>query len=109
MKTHSFGIAVATLFLTMSPLPGRADDTSTAPTSAPAQATQAPESVPRPAIVPRAAEPAAPQASTEPAQRATPRRYVNRYHRRYANWQPLPVYWRSEEHTSELQSRQYLV
>jgi hypothetical protein len=93
MKTHSIGIAVATLFLTISTLPSRADDTSTAPASAPAQAAQPPESVPRPAIVPKTAEPAAPQASIEPAPRATPRRYANRHHRRYADWQPFPVYW----------------
>ncbi|MEH2491860.1 hypothetical protein [Bradyrhizobium sp. AZCC 2230] len=97
MKTQAFGIAVATLFLTVSTLPSRADDTSTAPSSAPAaapaQAAQPPESVPRPAIVPKTAEPVAPQATTEPAPRAPPRRYVHRHHRRYAYWQPFPVYW----------------
>jgi hypothetical protein len=95
MKTHTFGIAVASLFLTMSTLPGRADDTATAPGSAPAatQPAQPPESVPRPAIVPKTAEPVAPQASTEPAPRTAPRRYVQRHHRRYAYWRPFPVYW----------------
>ncbi|MDN3274127.1 hypothetical protein QWJ07_07730 [Frankia sp. RB7] len=93
MKTHVFGIAVATLFLTMSVLPGWAEDKSTTPTAAPAQATPPPESVPRPAIVPKTAEPVAPQASTEPEPRATPRRYVHRQQRRYAYWQPFPVYW----------------
>ncbi|MFT4115778.1 hypothetical protein [Bradyrhizobium sp.] len=99
MKMHALGIAAATLFLTASALPARADDTPAATTAAPAEPAQAtqpaqpPTSVPRPAIVPKSAEPAAPQASSEPAPRTAPKRTAQRHHRRYAYWQPFPVYW----------------
>jgi len=60
----------------------------------------APASVPRPSIAPKAAEPAvapnsaaqaSPPAAAEPAPRRH-RRYARHHYRRYAYWEPFPVY-----------------
>jgi hypothetical protein len=92
MKTHFAGLAVAALLVVAPALPGHAEDAKPA---APAATSTAPPpaSVPRPSIVPKSAEPSSPQADAEPA--ATPRRhrhYAHRYYRRYAYWEPFPVY-----------------
>jgi hypothetical protein len=75
-------------------LPACAEDA--APVASPAEpvASQAEPavSVPRPSLVPKAAEPAQPAASTDPSPRRS--RYAARRHgRRYAAWEPFPVYW----------------
>jgi hypothetical protein len=96
MKTRSLGIAFAAL-LAFAPVRGSAQDaaTSAAPAngSAPAAAPgDPPKNVPRPSIVPRTAEPAAAPAATD----ATPRKkrgYARQHYRRYAYWEPFPMYW----------------
>jgi len=108
MKMQFRGIAVATLLTMGSTLAVHAEDAA-APkdTAAPAVTqTEAPASVPRPSIVPKtaeptntthpsvaskSAEPAAAPDTTEPAPRRH-RRYAYRHYRRYAYWEPFPVY-----------------
>jgi hypothetical protein len=98
MRTRSLGFAFAAL-LAFGQMPsGRAEDAAApkaAPTPAPAPSatsTEAPASVPRPSIVPKTAEPATPPVAAEPAPRRH-RRYARHHSRRYATWQPFPVYW----------------
>jgi hypothetical protein len=97
MKTRSLGIAFAAL-LAFAPVRGNAEDTTNA--AAPANAatpaagpSDRPPSVPRPTIVPKISENA-----TAPATETTsrkPRRYARKHLRRYAYWEPFPVYWPS--------------
>jgi hypothetical protein len=94
MKTQIAGIAIAALLSIGSSLPGYAED-AVAPkdTAAPAATqTEAPTSVPRPSIAPKTAEPASPPAAAEPAPRRH-RRYARHHYRRYAYWEPFPIYW----------------
>src|ERR1700733_854238 len=101
MKAHLTGLAIATLLVAGTTLPGLAQDAAKQQTPAPAAETATPppastETVPRPSIAPKAAEPAAPAAdNSEPAPRR--RHYAHRYHRygyyRTAYWEPFPVYW----------------
>ena len=113
MKTHFTSLAVATLLVVGFILPGYAEDAAApkvpaapATTQAPAAAqTEAPPaSVPRPSLAPKTAEPASPPAGAEPAPRH--RRYAHRHYRRYAYWEPFPIYWphfyRSRVHWSRI-------
>jgi hypothetical protein len=108
MKTLLTGAAIAALLVFGSTLPGFAEEppapqtpaaqapaTATPPT---AQTEAPPSTMPRPAIVPKAAEaaPPAPAANAEPA--PPHRRYAHYRHRRYgyyrtAYWEPFPIYW----------------
>ena len=96
MKTRSLGIAFAAL-LAFAPVRGSAQDAASPAAPAKASAPAAgqsdpPPSVPRPSILPKTAEPAAAPAATD----ATPRnklRYARHHYRRYAYWEPFPVYW----------------
>ena len=97
MKTRSLGIAFAAL-LACAPVRGFAEEAASP--SAPANASSPsakegdrPASVPRPSIVPNTVEGAAP-ATTETTARK-PRRYARKHYRRYAYWEPFPVYWPS--------------
>jgi hypothetical protein len=93
MKPPFAGLAVAALLVIAPALPGHAED-ATMP-AAPATANQTeppPASVPRPSLAPKTAEPApAPEAaeSTPPRHR----RYALRHWRRYAYWEPFPIFW----------------
>ena len=94
MKTRSLGIAFAAL-LAFAPVRGSAQDaaTSAAPANSatPAAApSDPPTSVPRPSIAPKTAEPA-----TTDAMPRKKRRYARQHYRRYAYWEPFPVYWPS--------------
>ncbi|WP_426440829.1 hypothetical protein [Bradyrhizobium genosp. P] len=99
MRKQLTGIAIAAL-LTISSSLARADDAPVAKdAAAPAAAAAAPAqgetpaSVPRPSIVPKAAEEASPQpAAAEPVPRRH-RRYAHRHYRRYAYWEPFPIFW----------------
>jgi hypothetical protein len=94
MKTRSLGIAFAAL-LAFAPVRGNAGQTANAagPANAatPADPGDRPASAMRPSIVPKASE-AAPAAEITPRK---PRRYAKKNLRRYAYWEPFPVYWPS--------------
>jgi hypothetical protein len=97
MKTRSLGIAFAAL-LAFAPVRGSAGESPNTAASANA-ATPAsdsgdrPASAPRPSIVPKAGEAAsAPATETTPRK---PRRFAKKHLRRYAYWEPFPVYWPS--------------
>jgi hypothetical protein len=98
MRKHFTGVAIAALFTFAATLPGRTEDAKTPPAAAPAQAAPAatqgepPVSVPRPSIAPKTAEPASAPAAADAAPRRH-RRYAYRHYRRYAYWEPFPVYW----------------
>ena len=101
MKTHFTGLAVVALLVIAPTVPGHAQDAAaskapagTTTTQAPAatQTEAPPPSVPRPSLAPKPAEPVSPPATAEPAPRPH-RRYARRHHRRYAYWEPFPVYW----------------
>jgi hypothetical protein len=96
MKTQFAGLAVVALLSVGPPLPGHAEETTAAPTTTQTPAappTEAPPpSVPRPSLAPKAAEPASPAAAAEFATRHH-RRYAQHHWRRYAYWEPFPVYW----------------
>jgi hypothetical protein len=87
MRARSLGLAFAALLVLGRPVPGHAQDAA----SKPAAPTDAPASVARPAIAPKTAEPA--PATTEEAKPRRHQRYARHHHRRYARWQPFPVYW----------------
>jgi hypothetical protein len=97
MKAALTGLAIATLLVAGSALPGLAQDAAQQPAAAqtPPPPPASTETVPRPSIVPKAAEPAAPAADNEPAPRH--RHYAHHYRRygyyRTAYWEPFPVYW----------------
>ena len=108
MKSHFTGLAFAALLVAASALPGYAEDAA-APTAAPAapaagQTEAPPASVPRPSLAPKTAEPASTPVAAEPAPRQ--RRYAHRHWRRYAYWEPFPIYWphfyRSRIHWSRI-------
>src|SRR4029450_4602899 len=108
MRARSLGLAFAALLVLGRPVPGHAQDaaskpaatpsTARTPTAAPGDAPanaptpaprDAPANAPRPPIAPRTAEPA----TTEVAKLRRHRRHARHHHRRYAHWQPFPVYW----------------
>ena len=93
MKKKIIGMAAAAMLSIGAPLPAYAEDVarpvdSVAPS---VPATEAPAAVPRPSIAPKAAEPALPHATAEPAPRRH-RRYARHHYRRYAHWEPFPIY-----------------
>ena len=97
MKTRSLGIAFAAL-LAFAPVRGSAAEEA-ANTRAPANAAtpasgpnDRPTSVPRPSIVPKTTESAPAPVASETTVRK-PRRYARKHYRRYAYWEPFPVYW----------------
>jgi hypothetical protein len=104
MKTCFMGFAVAALLVAAPTFPGHAEDAAPMPapaassaTTPPATPSEPPVSVPRPSILPKAAEPSKPVTTDKPAATddSTPRRH-HRYARRrwhYAYWQPFPIYW----------------
>jgi len=94
MRARSLGLAFAAILLLGRTVPGHAENAASKPAATPAAArtpapTEAPASVPRPSIAPKTAEPAA------AAEEARPRRQrrTARHYRRYASWQPFPIYW----------------
>ena len=95
MKTHFTGLAVAALLAIGATLPGYAED-AVAPAAPAAPATTQAEaptpSVPRPSLAPKTAEPGSPPADVQPTPRPH-RRYAHRHGRRYAYWEPFPIYW----------------
>jgi hypothetical protein len=97
MKTRSLGIAFAAL-LACAPVRGFAQDAASpaAPANAASPApgpNDRPASVPRPSIVPKTVEGAAPVETETTARK--PRRHARKHYRRYAYWEPFPVYWPS--------------
>jgi hypothetical protein len=97
MKTRSLGIAFAAL-LACAPVRGHAEDgaSSTAPANAASPAKSPggrPVDVPRPSILPKTVEGAAPAATDATPRKA--RRYARKNNRRYAYWEPFPIYWPS--------------
>jgi hypothetical protein len=98
MKSHFTGLAIAALLVVGPILPGHAEDAprdSVAPAATQAEAP--PPSVPRPSLVPKAAEPASAETTAEPAP-SSQRRYAHRHTPRWgtyrtAYWEPFPIYW----------------
>ena len=97
MKTRSLGIAFAAL-LAFAPVRGNAAEEG-ANTAAPANAAtpasgpnDRPTNVPRPSILPKTTETTPAPAASETTARK-PRRYARKHYRRYAYWEPFPVYW----------------
>ena len=93
MKTRSLGIAFAAL-LACAPVRGHAQDGAAAPANATSPAARPgdrPADVPRPSIMPKTVEGTAP-AQTEATPRKS-RRYARKNNRRYAYWEPFPMYW----------------
>jgi hypothetical protein len=98
MKSHLTGVALAALLAIGATLPGHAEDAAKpADTTAPAAAAPAtskadtPASVARPSIAPKNAEPASQPSATE-AEPRRHRRYARHHYRRYAYWEPFPIY-----------------
>jgi hypothetical protein len=92
MKKHFTGIAIAAALTIASSLAAHAEDAVAPKDTAPAATTNAaPASVPRPSIAPKSTESATTD-TAEPAPRRH-RRYVRQHYRRYAYWEPFPVYW----------------
>jgi hypothetical protein len=97
MKSHLAGFAIAVLLVVGSISPGLAEETATPASPAPTQAEAPPPSVPRPSLVPKAAEPVSPSAATETIQPTRPRfahrryRHWGIYHTAY--WEAFPIYW----------------
>jgi hypothetical protein len=106
MRARYLAISTAALMaMAATEFSARADDTAPTTPAAPATTTATPSAatdappvnVPRPSIVPKSAdkgtEPTTPQTSEDTTPR--PRRhYVRRHHwRRYAYWEPFPIYW----------------
>jgi hypothetical protein len=101
MTTAFKSFAAAAVLLAASQLPVHAEDAPAA-TTAPAatqgtnQGTAAPADnskpalVPRPSIAPKTTE-AAPEAAGDASQRR--HRRTARHYRRYANWEPFPIYF----------------
>ena len=88
MRARSIGLAFAALLVLGRTVPGHAQD-ATPKSSAPAAApVEAPASVARPSIAPQTAEPA-PTTAEKPRRH---RRHARHHYRRYAHWQPFPIY-----------------
>ncbi len=100
MKRQYSAAVAAAFLLTASSLAVRAEDAGPAPAAPAATPTEsAPASVARPSIVPKGDETSArpdtsakPQADAEPAPRRH-RRYAHRHYRRYAYWEPFPIFF----------------
>ena len=96
MKPRSLGIAFAAL-LAFAPVRGNAGQAANPAAANPATPAADPGgrpiSVARPSIVPNTGE-AAPAPASETTPRK-PRRYAKKQLRRYAFWEPFPVYWPS--------------
>jgi hypothetical protein len=97
MKTRSLGIAFAAL-LALAPVRGNAEEAATP--SSPANAAKPANGtnsrlagIQGPSIPPRAGE-AMPSRSDETLSRK-PRRAAKKQSRRYAYWEPFPLYWPS--------------
>jgi hypothetical protein len=89
MRARSIGLAFAALLVLGRAVPGYAQDAAPNSTATPSAApTEAPANAPRPAIVPKTAEPA-PAAVEKPRRH---RRHARHHYRRYAYWQPFPIY-----------------
>jgi hypothetical protein len=87
------GFAAAAVLVAAFSLPAHAEDAPAAQTpvqAVPSEAKPAPDVVPRPALVPKATD-ATPDTASEPARRH--RRYARHYYRRYAYWEPFPIYF----------------
>lgn len=97
MKTRSLGIAFAAL-LACAPVRGFAEDAASP--AAPANTATAgagpsdhPASAPRSSIAPKTTEAASVPTTTEASHK--PRRHARKHYRRYAYWEPFPIYWPS--------------
>ena len=90
MKSQFTGLALAALLVVGASLPGHAEDAAR-PAEPAATKAEAPVNVPRPSLAPKTAEPASPPATAEAAPRRV-RRYARHHDRRYAYWEPFPVY-----------------
>jgi hypothetical protein len=106
MKSHFTGLAVAAMLVIAPALPGHAEDAAAPAAPATSNQTAAPPpSVPRPSLAPQAAEPASAPSAAEPTQ-PRHRRYAHRHWRRYAYWEPFPIFWphfyRSRIHWSRI-------
>jgi hypothetical protein len=91
MKSHITGLAFAALLVIGPALPGHAEDAAPAAPATTNQTDAPPASVPRPSLGPKTAEPAPAPEAAEP----TPprhRRYAHRHWRRYAYWEPFPIF-----------------
>jgi hypothetical protein len=97
MKSRLAGFALAALLVAGPVLPGHAEDTTPPAGPATTQNETPPPSVPRPSIVPKAAEPAPPAAAALPMQPQQPRIAHRRYRHwgiyRTAYWGPFPIFW----------------
>ncbi|THD62334.1 MAG: hypothetical protein E7813_20625 [Bradyrhizobium sp.] len=93
MKSYFAGVAIAALLVGGLALPGYAED-AVKPAPAAPQTEAPPPSVPRPSLVPKTAEP---DAKTVPDERRH-RRYAHRHYRRYAYWEPFPIFWPHVDH-----------
>jgi hypothetical protein len=91
MRARSIGLAFAALLVLGRTVPGHAQDAASKPAATPSTApTEAPASVARPAITPNTAEPA--PATTEQSKPRKHRRHARHHYKRYAHWQPFPIY-----------------
>ena len=87
--------AAAAVLLAASQLTAHAEDAPAATPTAPGATTPndaKPPVVTRPTIAPKATEAATPDATAEPSPRRL-RRYGHYHDRRYAHWQPFPIYF----------------
>jgi hypothetical protein len=97
MKSHLAGFALAALLVVGPIFSGHAEETAPPASPAATRSESPPPSVPRPSIVPKAAEPASPAATTEPTTPSQPR-VTHRRHRHWgiyhtAYWGLFPIYW----------------
>jgi hypothetical protein len=92
MRSDFTALAIVTLLAVAPAAVGHAEDAAPAQAAPAATQTQPPTSVPRPSIVPKTTEPAAAPVADEAAPRRH-RHYARRHYRRYAYWEPFPVYW----------------
>lgn len=100
MRVRYLAISTAALMaMAATEMSARADDTAPATAAAPAAATAAPDTppanVPRPSILPKAADNGAESQAPQASGATPPRRrhYARRHHWRYASWEPFPIYW----------------
>jgi hypothetical protein len=94
MRARSLGLAFAALLVLGRTVPGHAQDATSKPAATPSAAqipATTPTDTPRPSIAPKTAEPA--PATTEEAKPRRHRRHARHHSKRYAYWQPFPVYW----------------
>src|ERR1700712_3495441 len=89
MKIRLTLLTIATL-LNISSSVTRAEEAPARPDAATGTQSEPPATVPRPSVLSKASEAAKP-AAAEPARRQS-RRHVQRHYRRYAYWEPFPIY-----------------